>query len=94
MPGLWIDQGQDDAGAVVLRVTGQLVGSWVNVLEQEFCRLDGVEGNPVVLDLSGLTFVGGAGACLLRRLSQRGARVTAAPQLILDVIGAEPPATP
>jgi ABC-type transporter Mla MlaB component len=65
------------AGATI-EVEGRLAGPWVGELERAWRALpDPRQGHPTV-DLSGVTFIDGAGKALLTRLWEEGARLHAA----------------
>lgn len=69
---LRIVQERDDAGGIVLRLEGQLVGRWVALLRQ-LCEEHGAgAGSAITLDLSSLRFASDQGVELLRGLQERG----------------------
>jgi anti-anti-sigma regulatory factor len=76
---LRISQLEPTDQAVVLRVEGQIMGPWVNVL-QTCCEEALTEGQSVTLDLADVTFMDTDGIALLRELTaQRVALVNCSP---------------
>lgn len=61
-----------NGNGTVLRVEGRIVAAWAEVLEAQ-CRASLDRGEPLRLDLAGVSYVDGAGMAALRRL--RDARV-------------------
>jgi hypothetical protein len=60
----------------VIRIEGALAGEDVSLVERVFADVAGTATATVVVDLSGLTFLGADGAALLRRLRcERGAEL-------------------
>jgi anti-anti-sigma regulatory factor len=68
---------EERSGAVpVLRIEGALEGADVTLVERVYGDLVGERADGVVVDLTGLTFLGTDGAVLLRRLRlERGAQL-------------------
>ena len=85
MNGLWIERVAGGRGQVALRVAGQLVGSWVGVLERE-CVAALAEGGRPQLELSELTYVSSAGLRLLAEMRDRGLCMLGLTPLLSDMI--------
>ena len=62
---------------VRLRLEGKLTGAWTNELEHEWEIIRQLGTVPVVVDLTGVTFVGQDGKALLNRMWRAGARLIA-----------------
>jgi anti-anti-sigma regulatory factor len=77
----------DDVNAhrVSLSLQGRIAGEWADLLEDE-CRELLLGGISVVLDLSGVVFVGRAGLEVLARLSAAGVRIVGASPLIAAML--------
>ena len=75
-----------DDGGGTLKVAGDLTGEWSAFLERE-CVLPGAAQTKLTLDLSDLRRVDCEGVEALRRLKERGARITHCPPMIADLIG-------
>lgn len=69
-----------------LRLEGQVAGPWVTEVRKavESQRSLGASLN---LDLSGVTFVNGEGAELLRGLSAAGVRMSGSSRFVAEVLG-------
>jgi anti-anti-sigma regulatory factor len=81
---------REDRGTrkVILIVEGRIVGEWADLLE-DVC-LDRIRaGFSVVLDLSGVVFIGRQGIAALDRLVRIGTRITRCPPLIADLLEEE-----
>jgi len=61
-----------------LTLEGRLVGPWVAELERSWHGLTQFGHRPLVVDLTGLTFVGEDGKALLDRMWRDGAQLVAA----------------
>jgi len=77
-----------DAHRVVLIVQGHIVDPWAEVLERECLDLIG-SGKHVVIDLSGVGFVGRSGIQVLVCLIWAGAGLAGCPALIADMLAQE-----
>jgi len=67
-----IDEGEE---AVVLRLEGQLIGPWVEAVEQCWRRAFATLGSRTVqVDLSAVSFMDASGSALLRRMHDAGFR--------------------
>ena len=73
-------------GIITLQVAGQLVGTWVGVLEQEHLLLAADTATRIELDLSQVRYVSNAGAELLRRLARNGTLIVNCPSLIGEIL--------
>ncbi|OQW31487.1 MAG: hypothetical protein A4E19_07690 [Nitrospira sp. SG-bin1] len=65
------------SGSVRLRLEGKLIGVWVSELEREWQTIQPPETVPLVVDLTGVTFIGKDGKVLLHRMWQAGASLIA-----------------
>ncbi|MBX3303824.1 MAG: hypothetical protein KF693_16555 [Nitrospira sp.] len=63
--------------SVRLRLEGSLTGPWVGELEQEWRNIQSAGAVPLVVDLTGVTFVGEDGKVLLKQLWREGAQLVA-----------------
>ena len=72
----------------VLLLQGWIVEEWSDLLARE-CRQMRESGLEVVLDLSGVVFLGRSGLDALRRISEDGVRITECPPLIAEMIEQE-----
>jgi anti-anti-sigma regulatory factor len=63
--------------SVRLTLEGSLTGPWVNELEREWRAIQSARAIPVVVDLTGVTFVGEDGKALLKQLWREGAQLIA-----------------
>ncbi len=77
-------------GVITLQVTGQVVGTGVDVLEQEHLLLAADTSTRVELDLSQVTYVSNLGVELLRRLAQKGTPIVNCPPLIAEILADAP----
>lgn len=68
---------EESSGSVHLRVEGKLTGAWINELEREWQTNQRSGTAPLVVDLTGVTFVGEDGKELLKRMWRAGARLIA-----------------
>jgi anti-anti-sigma regulatory factor len=73
---------------VLLTLQGNIAGEWAGVLERECLNL-GRFGLAVVLDLSGVIFIGRSGVEVLRSLARAGAGLIGCSPLIADVLEQE-----
>jgi hypothetical protein len=64
-------------GSRHLTVEGRLIGPWVNELEQAWNGIRQSEGGPLVVDLTGITFIEDNGKQLLSRMWREGAELIA-----------------
>lgn len=85
MTGLWIERMARGRDRVAFRVAGQLVGSWVGVLERECVAALAAGGRPE-LELSELTYVSSAGARLLSEMRNKGLRIHGLTPLLDEMI--------
>jgi anti-anti-sigma regulatory factor len=60
-----------------LRLEGSLTGPWVGELAHEWRNIQSADEVPLVVDLTGVTFVGEDGKELLKRMWRAGARLIA-----------------
>ena len=74
-----------DARRTVLILEGRIVGAWAEVLEHE-CREAIRSGFRVVLDLSGVVFIGRSGVEVLGRLGASGVGISGCSPLIADML--------
>lgn len=63
--------------SVRLRLEGSLTGPWVAEFEHEWRTIQPTGAIPVVVDLTGVTFVGEDAKVLLRQLWREGAQLIA-----------------
>ncbi|TAJ09335.1 MAG: anti-sigma factor antagonist [Nitrospirae bacterium] len=69
---------REETSGATLEVEGRLAGPWVDELDRAWRNMpDPRPGHPIV-DLSGVTFIDGAGKALLARLWKDGAKLQAA----------------
>ena len=73
---------------VVLCLQGHLIAEWAKVLQRE-CRILTRSGLTVVLDLSGVVFIGRSGIRVVGRLARRGIKLIGCSPLIADVLRQE-----
>lgn len=67
-----------ETAGTTIEVEGRLAGPWVGELDRSWRAVpDSPQGHPTV-DLSGVTFIDGAGKALLARLWKEGAHLRAA----------------
>jgi ABC-type transporter Mla MlaB component len=67
---------EQDCALCRLHLAGRLAGAWVAETESTWCSARN-SGRPVEVDLREVTGIDGAGLCLLRAMSQAGARLIA-----------------
>lgn len=60
-----------------LRLEGSLTGPWVGELAHEWRNIQPTKEVPLVVDLTGVTFVGENGKLLLKQMWQEGAQLVA-----------------
>jgi anti-anti-sigma factor len=68
----------DSKDAVLLRLEGQVTGLWVEEVRRTCDEAIGVNdrgGNPLVLDLTDVSFIDTDGVALFRELAARGANL-------------------
>ena len=63
--------------SVRLRLEGSLTGPWVGELEHEWRTIQPAGAVPLVVDLTGVAFVGEDGKVLLKRMWRDGAQLIA-----------------
>lgn len=80
---IWITRVLVGEAGLQLRVEGQIVGDWCEVLERESHANCG-QGREVILDLAGVSFVDPRGLDTLRRLRASGLRLADVPPLIAE----------
>lgn len=69
----------EDSKGLNLTLEGRLAGPWIGEAERVWLALGGrAAGQPVVIDLSGVTFVEAEGERLLARMFEQGAELQAA----------------
>jgi len=68
---------EKDRDSVRLTLEGSLTGPWVNELEHEWRTIQPAGAIPVVVDLTGVTFVGEEGKAVLKQLWRDGAQFIA-----------------
>ena len=84
-------------GSRHLTLEGRLIGPWVQELEQAWKGITQSEGGPIVVDLSGVTFIEDNGKQLLSRMWQEGAELIAkgcCNRPIVDQITGSTPCSP
>ncbi|TLY27147.1 MAG: hypothetical protein E6K63_11425 [Nitrospirae bacterium] len=69
---------QSDAELTRLVLEGRLAGPWVEELARCWREVAGSRQSPVVVDLSGVTFIDPEGKAILAKMSQQGAKFHAA----------------
>jgi anti-anti-sigma regulatory factor len=70
------DTAADSKDRVLLRLEGQVTGLWVEEVRRtcnEAIGVNGLRGNPLVLDLADVSFIDADGVALFRDLTARGA---------------------
>lgn len=72
---------------VALKLEGRIVSDWVAVLEHECIRSLGERRN-VVLDFSAVTFVGGRGVQMLKRIATEHLQIVNVSPLVKDLLQA------
>src|SRR5713226_8697290 len=68
---------RSDATLTKLVLEGRLAGPWVDELDRCWSKVVGSRGSPVVVDLSGVTFIDAEGKVLLTEMWQQGAKLHA-----------------
>lgn len=68
---------QTKRDAIRITLEGRLAGPWVAELDQAWERIHRSGQAPLVVDLTGVTFIEGAGQTLLRRMWRDGAELIA-----------------
>lgn len=68
---------EKNSNSVQLRLEGSLTGPWVSELEQEWRSIESSGTVRLVVDLTGVTFVGQDGKLLLKQLWRDGAQLIA-----------------
>ncbi len=80
--------------SVRLRVEGSLTGPWVGELEHEWQTIRSAGAVPLVVDLTGVTFVGEDGKALLKQLWRKGTQLIATGccigHLVEEIAASEP----
>ena len=64
----------EDETMATLKVEGQIVGVWVDLLEREWLGAT-TDGSHVTIDLRDVSFVDAAGTLMLRSLARTGVRL-------------------
>ena len=77
-----------EARRVILTLQGHIFGEWAGVLERECVELMRL-GRVVLLDLSGVGFLGRSGVEALDRLVRAGVEIIDCSPLIADVLAQE-----
>jgi ABC-type transporter Mla MlaB component len=75
-----------DAAGATLNVAGDLIGEWAGFLERE-CLRQLERERELSLDLSDVKRLDEAGIGALRRLKERGVRITRCSRLFSELIG-------
>ena len=73
---------------VLLLLQGFIVAEWAELLEHECAELIR-SGHEVVLDLSGVSFVGSSGLKVLKRVQAAGVRILGCSPLIAEMLEME-----
>jgi anti-anti-sigma regulatory factor len=68
---------EKNSDSVRFKLEGRLTGAWAHELEHEWHTIRQSGTGPLVVDLTGVTFVGEDGKMLLRRMWQEGAQLIA-----------------
>ncbi|UVT21450.1 MAG: hypothetical protein H8K03_05935 [Nitrospira sp.] len=68
---------ENHRNSIRLRLEGSLTGPWVGELEHEWRSIRSAGAVPLVVDLTGVTFVGEDGKVLLKQLWREGAQLIA-----------------
>ncbi len=63
-----------EGGATRLGLEGRLAGPWVDELDRCWSGVAGTQQSPVLVDLSGVTFIDPEGKALLAKMWQQGAK--------------------
>lgn len=69
---------QTTSKSVRMTLEGRLAGPWVEELERSWRRIHGSVPIPLVVDLTGVTFIGQSGKALLTEMLREGAEFVAA----------------
>jgi anti-anti-sigma regulatory factor len=82
---LRITNSHTDGPAATLKLEGKLLEPWVGEL-QDSCQRTATAMPSLTLDLTGLTFVDGAGTVALRELRRHGIRLTGCSPLVIELL--------
>lgn len=75
-----------DAGTVALRLDGKLTTPWTDELDRFWHDIPGSQRKRMLVDLTGVTFIGSEGKAILARMWRQGARFHAAGCLNISVL--------
>ena len=67
-----------DAGTTALKLEGKLTSPWMEELDRCWRQVTGSHQKPVLVDLTGVTFIDPGGKALLAQMWQQGAKFDAA----------------
>lgn len=84
---LRITRSDEDGLGTRLKLEGKLVQPWVDEVGPLFQAADAA--SPARLDLSGLTFVDGAGTELLQQLLRRGVQIESCTPFVAELLHGE-----
>jgi anti-anti-sigma regulatory factor len=69
---------QTDAGTTALRLDGKLTSPWTEELDRYWQDVPGSQRQNILVDLTGVTFIGPEGKTILARMWRQGATFRAA----------------
>lgn len=69
---------QTDAGTTSLKLDGKLTSPWIEELDRYWQDMPGSQRKRMLVDLTGVTFIGSEGKTILARMWRQGARFRAA----------------
>ncbi|OQW65954.1 MAG: hypothetical protein BVN28_01085 [Nitrospira sp. ST-bin4] len=77
---------QTDAGTTALKLDGKLTNPWAEELDRYWRDVPGSHRKRMLVDLTGVTFIGSEGKAILARMWRQGARFHAAGCLNISVL--------
>lgn len=85
---------ENHRNSVRLRLEGSLTGPWVGEVEHEWRTVQSAGTGPLIVDLTGVTFVGEDGKALLKQLWREGIQLIATGccigHLVEEIAASEP----
>lgn len=77
---------QTDVGTTAVQLDGKLTSPWTEELDRYWQAVPGPQRKTVLVDLTGVTFIGSEGKAILARMWQQGARFRAAGCLNISIL--------
>jgi anti-anti-sigma regulatory factor len=77
---------ETDARTTALKLDGKLTSPWTDELDRYWRDVPGSQRNRMLIDLTGVTFIGSEGKAILTRMWRQGAKFRAAGCLNISIL--------